>query len=73
MPMTQAERDAEDALTAAEKPMKDWLAQMAATDKDIPRAIEDIIDALDAPTRARIAPETLTKYQAKKTLRSQKP
>jgi hypothetical protein len=35
--------------------------------------LENIIDALDAPTRARIAQETKSKYDAKKVLRAQKP
>ena len=35
--------------------------------------LENIMDALDDTTRARIATETLSKYDAKKSLRSSKP
>lgn len=73
MSMTQAERDAEDARWEAKKDLRVWKAKIAATDSGMPRAIEDIIDALDAPTRARIAKITLDKYNAKKLLRSNKP
>ena len=73
MPMTQAERDAEDAKTAAEKPLRDWQKKMNATDTDLPRAIEDILDALDPPTKAKIPKHTMDKYNNKKLLRNQKP
>lgn len=39
----------------------------------MPDDLENIIDALDAPTKARIATETLDKYNTKKTLRGNKP
>ena len=50
-----------------------WKASISATDAKVPRYVEDIIDALDPSVRARIAAETLSAYQAKKTLRLQKP
>jgi len=50
--------------------MRDWERDMAANLSD---DLENIIDALDAPTRARISGDTIAKYNAKKTLRAQKP
>ena len=50
-----------------------WQEKIEALDADMPRALEDIIDALDATTRARIAVDTLDKYVAKKTIRAGKP
>lgn len=50
-----------------------WEQEMRLSDAALPRWAEDIIDALDAPTRDRIATETLTKWQDKKTKRAAKP
>jgi hypothetical protein len=50
-----------------------WIKDIEETDKKIPRAIEDIIDALDASTKAKIAKETLDAYSEKKLIRTQKP
>ena len=55
---------------AAAQPLRDWTHAMAASDADLPRWAEDMIDAygadaLPAPTRAR--------YEAKKALRARKP
>lgn len=69
----QTQRGAEEAAYLAEKPMNDWRAQMQATDANIPRWAEDIMDALEAPTRARIALSTMDKYNNKKALRLMKP
>lgn len=38
-------------------------------DKDMPRALEDVIDALPGDVRSRIAAQTLARYQAKKQAR----
>ena len=43
MAMTQQERDQQDAKTAQEKPINDWLAEIAATDAKMPRYLEDHI------------------------------
>jgi len=56
-----------------EELLTQWMARISETDIRIPRFIEDVIDALDPSVRARIAAETLSAYQAKKTIRSQKP
>ena len=54
-----------------EKPFKEWEAKVA--DTQLPRYVEDIIDALDEPTKAKIAKQTLDLYEEKKTIRAQKP
>ena len=51
--------------------MRNWQKQMDAI--LLSDDLENIIDALDAPTRARILDETLDKYNAKKALRLSKP
>lgn len=50
---------------------KTWEQQMLETGID--DDLENVIDALEPPTRARIASETIDKYNAKKTLRGQRP
>ena len=67
----QNQRDAEEAMELSKKPMRDWKSQM--DEILLSKDIENIIDALDTSTRARIAPETLDKYNAKKALRLSKP
>lgn len=54
------------------EPLQAWQEKIAAT-RFSDRAIEDIIDALDAPTKAKIAPETLAVYEKRKIIRSEKP
>ncbi len=46
---------------------------MDETDIGMPRAIEDIIDALPADIKANIAQETIDKYNEKKQIRSERP
>ena len=72
-PEEEAARDAEEAQVAADKPMKDWLSAMAATDNDIPRALEDLYDAMSPATQAKVAKKTRDKIIAKKELRGTKP
>ena len=50
-----------------------WQAEISATDQYMPRQLEDVIDALSASVRSKIAKETLDKYENKKLIRSQKP
>lgn len=57
----------------ATKPTKDWERAMAETDAKLPRYVEDILDALDKPTRDKIAKKTLDAYDEKKKKRSEKP
>lgn len=66
----QAHRAAEEAQLLANKPMRDWQAEMGRFEKELPKHIENIIEAQDAPTRARIPIETLSVYNAKKAHRS---
>lgn len=56
-----------------EKPLREWRRKIEASDNDIPRWAEDIIDALDETTKQKISKQTLDKYERKKTLRSEKP
>ena len=67
----QMQRASEEEKWLAEKPMRDWQTQMDAI--DLSKDFENIIDALDAPTRARIPAETLDKYKTKRSLRLSKP
>ena len=76
MPMTQEERDAEDAIAARQKPLREWHKQMAATDITMPRIAEDLIDVMK--TKGYIVDEDLPElvrkaYKNKKKLRTQKP
>lgn len=57
----------------AAKPMKDWERAMAETDAKLPRYVEDILDALDKPTRDKVAKKTLDAYIEKKAKRAEKP
>lgn len=66
-------REAEEAIELADKPLKDWETAMKASDNPITRGLEAVMDALDAPTRARIDSITLDKYADKKALRASKP
>jgi len=50
-----------------------WARDIEETDKKIPRAVEDIIDALDVQTKQKIAISTLDAYNQKKLIRSQQP
>lgn len=67
--MTQEERAAEDAAWASTKKAREKQDRLSALDAQMPRYVEDIIEAMDAGTRARLAQETLAKYQEKKTMR----
>jgi len=58
---------------AEETVICNWEIQMEATDRDVPRAIEDIYDALQEDAQARVPQITRDKITAKKTLRGQKP
>jgi len=53
--------------------LNDWEAAMAATDVDVPRATEDIYDALDDDTKGRVVQVVRDRIAAKKVLRGQKP
>ena len=66
-----AERQAEESNWLGKKPMRDWNRQME--DITLSDDLENIIDAMDTTTRARISAETLDKYNAKKSLRLLKP
>lgn len=72
-PQEIAEREAEEAAFLAAKPTKDWERAMAETDAKLPRYVEDILDALDKPTRDKVAKKTLDAYNEKKAKRAEKP
>jgi len=55
------------------RPMKDWSIAMGATDMGMPRVVEDVIDALDESTQAKLPQIIKDKHAAKKVLRGQKP
>lgn len=67
----QAARDAEEAVWLSRAGFRDWETQMKSI--DLSSDLENIIEAMDAATRARIPAETLDKYNAKKALRALKP
>ena len=76
MSMSQAERDAEDAKAAREKPMKDWKRELAAQDGKMPRYFEDLIDDLikeNVLTINKLSSELKKNYAKKKEVRSRKP
>lgn len=54
-------------------PLQDWERAMAETDAKLPRYVEDILDALDKPTRDKVAKKTLDAYNEKKAKRAEKP
>jgi len=53
--------------------MREWKADMIATDVYLPRTLEDIIDVLSQTAKNNLAKETLDKYNKKKEIRSRKP
>lgn len=58
---------------AAEKPVKDWEAEMAKADKDMPRYAENIIASMDAEQFARLDKKTQLDYNTKIAKRAEKP
>lgn len=66
----EAERDAEELAAQNAKPMQDWEASMAATDADMPRYIEDILDVIGT---VGMNATMVDRYTAKKALRATKP
>lgn len=69
-PQEEADHDAEAAANAAAQPLLDWGKQMAATDREMPRYLEDLIDNQNMTLK----PGRLNdNYTAKKALRGQKP
>ena len=74
MSMSQAERDAEDAKWEAERPMREWLAEIKEADSGITaRVIEDIFDALPPSAKVNIPQETQDKLANLKEIRARKP
>lgn len=68
-----AQRQAEEQAWSDGEQDREWEDKIKATDAKIPRYVEDIIDALDAPTKAKINKLTIDLYEEKKTIRAQKP
>ena len=50
-----------------------WMERMNRLDAGLSRAQEDLFDALDPISQARVATETANKVAAKKALRTQRP
>lgn len=60
---TQEEQD-----TALEQ---DWWSRIRATDVDMPRTLEDIIDTMSEEQKSSLVPETKARYDNKKTIRQE--
>ena len=76
MSMSQEERDAQDALTASEKPLKDWLNEIASLDDRMPRYFEDLLDDIikeNILPVSKFSSELKKNYNKKKEIRSRKP
>ena len=56
-----------------EQPLREWMKEISKLDAVMPRALEDVIDALDVDVQKKIAKYTLDIYNEKKALRSAKP
>ena len=66
-----ANREKENQAHIKNLPFEKWKLEISAAHMD--RTTEDIIDALDAPVRARLAPETKDRYDIKKEIRTRRP
>lgn len=71
MAMTQQERNAEDASWLTKQPMRDWLREIEATDKKMPRYLEDHIR--DDHNGTVSCPYLQSSYDEKIEIRSRKP
>lgn len=65
----------EDLVSKEEKkrPMKEWLKEIAESDKLMPRYVEAIIEVLSASQRSKLPPKILEAYTNKKLIRNRKP
>ena len=72
-PVDIAQINEEVAAFTAEKPVKDWEAEMAKADKDMPRYAENIIASMDAEQFARLDKKTQLDYNTKIAKRAEKP
>ena len=72
-PVDIAQINEEVAAFVAEKPVKDWEAEMAKADKDMPRYAENIIASMDAEQFARLDKKTQLDYNTKIAKRAEKP
>lgn len=72
-PADIAQINEEVAAFVAEKPVKDWEAEMAKADKDMPRYAENIIASMDAEQFARLDKKTQLDYNTKIAKRAEKP
>jgi|SaaInlV_150m_DNA_6_1039752.scaffolds.fasta_scaffold60662_1 hypothetical protein len=69
----ETDRDAEELAYANAKPMKDWSEAMNASDYELPRYAEDILDGLNPVDYAKVSATTRAKNDAKKALRATRP
>ena len=70
-PEEEIARDAEELAWTNARPMEDWKEVMLASDSDMPRWGEDILDTMS--NKSSVPQITLDKLQAKKDLRATKP
>lgn len=67
---TVVDKSAETLMTEA---TQRWEQDIAASDEVVSRVMEDLYDALDAPSKARVDEFTTAKILAKKSLREERP
>ena len=78
IPMTAEEiaaRQTEEQAWHRGKADREWQSRIAATDKEMPRYLEDLIDSLDRliPLKDNLSSQLLDAYDLKKSIRSEKP
>ena len=57
----------------AEAPMREWIAEIRQTDRNITRFMEDLIDVLSDTQKAKMSPQLKAAYDEKKAVRAAKP
>ena len=73
-PKEERDRDAEEAGFSAAAPMKQWEADIRASDADgMTRHVENMIDSMDAAQKANLDPVTMGKFNEKKAVRARRP
>jgi hypothetical protein len=75
-PLTPEERQGFlDEWTAelAARPHREWQARMRETDAEVPRALEDLYDALPLELQTALAEPTRQRIALKKAIRAQRP
>ena len=74
MSMTLEEREAQNAKSESERPMREWKREILASDKLVTaRTIDEIYEALSDSVKAKIPKETKDKFTLRKQIRARKP